>query len=361
MPKRILFIMHLPPPVHGAAIVNSNIANSELINNSFNTKTIKISFVSEINQIGKFSIKKILLIFPMMLDLIKSVITFKPDLVYYTIAPKGFAFYRDSLLVMVMKILRLKIVFHLHSRGIQNSIKSSKLKKIIYICVFKNTHVISLAHSLNYEFEGLQVKSIHVLPNGIANHQLNTDTEKSSIPTILFLANLFKNKGIYIFLDIIKNIKSQGISFKANIVGKNGDISTSELTLLVEKYNISDITVVSGALYGAAKYKAFEEASIFVHPSLDEAFPLTILEAMQAKLPVIGSSVGAIPEMIIDSETGFICPPGDVECFCEKLKLLLTNNSTRKEMGEKSFNQYKQNYTIQQFENNLKKIIDDLL
>ncbi len=353
--------MQLPPPIHGASLVNKNIVDSELIKRSFNIKTIELRFVSDLKQMGRFSIQKILLIIPLIWRLIKTLIRFKPDLVYYTITPKGFAFYRDALLVSVIKISGINIAFHLHSRGIQDSISRNKVKKSIYKFVFKNTHIISLANSLNDEFDGLPIKSIHILPNGINDHQFNTSKREDTTPIILFLANLFRNKGIYVFLDIMKQLKEQSVDCKANIVGKDGDLSPSELISLTEQYGIADITNVSGALYGEQKYKAFEEASVFIHPSLDEAFPLTILEAMQAGTPIVGSSVGAIPEMIKSNITGFICQPGDVSEFSEKLKLLITDQSLRKRMGEECIKQFEQNYTMKRFENNLKNIIDDLL
>ncbi len=353
--------MQLPPPIHGASLVNSNIANSELVKRSFDTKILEIRFVSNLDQMGKFSAKKIALIFPLIWRLLRLLTTFRPDLIYFTITPKGFAFYRDSILVFLIKAFRIKLAFHLHSRGIQQSIKSNSVKKIIYKCVFKNAEIISLAKSLNYEFDGIPVKKIHILPNGIEGRQFDYSKKDSTEPVILFLANLFKNKGIFIFLEIIKQLKASSISFKANIVGKDGDISVSQLTGLVKDYNISDVTHISGALYGDQKHQALETASIFVHPSLDEAFPLTILEAMQAALPVVASSVGAIPEMVVPEITGFVCEPGDIKDFCKKLTLLLNDADLRNKMGKECIMQFNGNYTMKRFENRLKEIIDDIL
>ncbi len=52
-------------------------------------------------------------------------------------------------------------------------------------------------------------------------------------------------------------------------------------------------------------------ADVFVHPSLEDAFPTVLLEAMAAGLPVVASNVGGIPEIVIDGVTGILVPPGD--------------------------------------------------
>lgn len=361
MQNRVLFLMQLPPPVHGAATVNKNIADSKLISNNFKTKILELRFISTLEEMGRFSWKKIALIFPFAIRLFKDLIVFRPHLVYYTIVPKGFAFYRDAFFVSIIKLFGKKIAFHLHIRGIQNAIGNSKLKRTIYRFVFGKQTAVVLANSLAYELNGLNSREILVLPNGIAPHFFDISHRNESLPTVLFLSNLFKNKGIFDFIEIIKELKSRGLRFKANIVGSDGDIRSEDLAGLVQEHFISDIVMVSGALYGEQKYTALEDASIFIHPSLDEAFPLTILEAMQAALPVVGSSVGAIPEMIKNGRTGYCCEPGNIADFSDKIALLLEDIALRNEMSKNSRKEYEENYTLDRFEQNLEKIIRHII
>jgi glycosyltransferase involved in cell wall biosynthesis len=58
---------------------------------------------------------------------------------------------------------------------------------------------------------------------------------------------------------------------------------------------------------------------VFVHPSLDDAFPTVLLEAMAAGLPVVASHVGGIPEIVVDGVTGKLVPPGDAAALAEAL------------------------------------------
>jgi glycosyltransferase involved in cell wall biosynthesis len=72
---------------------------------------------------------------------------------------------------------------------------------------------------------------------------------------------------------------------------------------------------------------------IFMMPSLWEGFGLTLLEAMVAALPVIGSKAGAIPEIVVDGETGFLAQPQDVQGLADALAQLIQDAPLRHHMG----------------------------
>jgi glycosyltransferase involved in cell wall biosynthesis len=65
-----------------------------------------------------------------------------------------------------------------------------------------------------------------------------------------------------------------------------------------------------------------------------ETFPLCILEAMAARLPVVATRVGSLDEMVDDGVTGHLVPPGDVAAFASALDLLLARPDRARAMGE---------------------------
>ena len=89
---KVLFIMQLPPPVHGASMMNKYIKGSRGINEQFETSYLPLNFVKNIQEIGKFSFSKIYKMSVFIFKLCYRLSSFKPALVYYTIAPFGFAF-----------------------------------------------------------------------------------------------------------------------------------------------------------------------------------------------------------------------------------------------------------------------------
>ena len=73
---------------------------------------------------------------------------------------------------------------------------------------------------------------------------------------------------------------------------------------------------------------------MFVLPSLCEALPYALLEAMAARLPAIGTRVGGVPEIIVEGETGLIVPPRDSHALAAALWRLIESSDPRLRMGE---------------------------
>ena len=68
-------------------------------------------------------------------------------------------------------------------------------------------------------------------------------------------------------------------------------------------------------------------ADVFVQPSLSEGMPNAVLEAMAASRPVVASSVGGIPELIVDGESGILVPPADPRALAAAVARLLVDRA----------------------------------
>jgi glycosyltransferase involved in cell wall biosynthesis len=79
-----------------------------------------------------------------------------------------------------------------------------------------------------------------------------------------------------------------------------------------------------------------------------EGFPLSILEAMRAGLPVVASGVGGVTESVIDGETGYVVPAGGVEVLRERLRRLLTDPALRVALGQRGRAVYEQHFALDQ-------------
>jgi glycosyltransferase involved in cell wall biosynthesis len=70
------------------------------------------------------------------------------------------------------------------------------------------------------------------------------------------------------------------------------------------------------------------------HPRV-ETFPLCVLEAMAARLPVVATRVGSLPELVEDGLTGVLVPPGNPQAMAEALQRILSGSATGRAMGER--------------------------
>ena len=98
--EKLLLILHYSPPVHGAAKVGDTILNSSILGANFKRKYIKLESSKNIKTIGKFQFKKILLLIQLFSKVLYNLFFFRPKKIYFTASPKGFAFYRDLIVMM---------------------------------------------------------------------------------------------------------------------------------------------------------------------------------------------------------------------------------------------------------------------
>jgi len=90
-------------------------------------------------------------------------------------------------------------------------------------------------------------------------------------------------------------------------------------------------------------------AQVSVLTSRWEGFPLTILEAMRAGLPVIATAVGGIAESVSEDETGYLVPRGDSEALSDRLARLLTSAELRARLGREGRARYERQFTLEPF------------
>jgi glycosyltransferase involved in cell wall biosynthesis len=361
--NKILFYVPLPPPIHGAALINKLLVNSTLLNARFQIKVVSFEFVDDTKDIGKFSFVKMLKAVQRGCNLLYQIITFKPRLIYFNLSLIGLAFYRDSIYVVVLKALNQKMVYHLRTLGIKDQVQTSRVKKILFKYIFKDSKIICLSESLTNDVKDVYALPPFVVNDGIVDVQFGMDTvlKNNAKPTILFLSNLSIAKGIEEFVRSLHVVKSKGVSFNALIVGNGLDLSIQQVKNMIQEWGMHNDVTVLGPKYGNEKYQLLSQADIFVLPTHFEAFPGAILEAMQFSLPIISTRVGGIPDMIEEGITGILVEHKNVELLAEKIHYLLSNPLVRTEMGARARVRFAEKFTNTIMEKNMSTLLESLL
>jgi len=239
-----------------------------------------------------------------------------------------------------------RIVYTLHNPGPWLGQYDSTFEEIIqkmaflsfdlYVCR-KVSKVIVLSKEIKknlYKRWNIDKKSIELVYNGVDsqtytkyNKPFKEIKEKYNISNkyILFVGQLHKRKGV---ADLLKSIKN--IDYPCVIVG--GGPERGNLEKLIKKLELNNVTL-TGAIPRDDLISLYLEADLYVLPSTAEALPLTILEAMSSGLPIISTTVGAIPEIIENEKNGFLIEPHDINALKQAIKKLINNPSLARKIG----------------------------
>ena len=382
--SRILFLLHLPPPIHGSSVIGLSIKESTKLNNNFTCNYINLLASKSIAESGIISINKILTFVITWFKLLIIIIKKRPRLCYFALSTTGSAFFKDFLLVALLKIFRIKLIYHLHNKGI--SIHQQKpIYRFCYSIAFKKTEVIILSKRLYSDIESFVPEhNVHICPNGMIDQVSNCKFDilppktkilsldkpdlckqqrqvSNEVVKILFLSNLIESKGVYLLLDACALLTERQIPFECNFVGGEGDISYHQFYERVIKLDLTKQVNYLGKKYGIDKNNIFSDTDIFVFPSYYETFGLVNLEAMQHSKPVISTIEGGIPDIVVDNLTGFLIKKNDVISLANKLEILIMNPDLRKKMGIAGRKKYDEEFTLEIFENRLIKILQQVI
>ena len=99
-----------------------------------------------------------------------------------------------------------------------------------------------------------------------------------------------------------------------------------------------------------------ENIDIYVIPSIiEESFGVAALEASAMGIPVIGSRIGGIPEIIIDRQTGILFNPGNIDDLVKALELLINSSKLRNDLGNNAREFVKNKYI---WKNNVEELLN---
>jgi glycosyltransferase involved in cell wall biosynthesis len=183
----------------------------------------------------------------------------------------------------------------------------------------------------------------------------------SSAPIILAVGRFVAKKGFAHLLDAAATLKREGRRFEVRFIGDGP--GRAALEAQVDRLAIRNEVSFLGVRPNAEVFAEIDAARVVAVPSVvtDEGdmdgLPNVVLEALGMGRPVVGSRMSAIPEVLVDGETGYLVEPGDESDLAAKLSLVLDDPSLAARLGRQGRMRILRDFDVKK---NVRTVVDTI-
>ena len=179
---------------------------------------------------------------------------------------------------------------------------------------------------------GLPREEIEVIPNGVDIQRFSVaDAPRFAEPTLLYLGRLKRYKRVDLPIRALDVLRRRGLEARLVIAG-TGD-REDDLRALVADLALEGAVEFRGFVSEEDKIELFRRAWVHVLTSPKEGWGITNLEAAACGTPTIASDSPGLRDSVVDGETGFLVPHGDVEAIADRAERLIRDETLRDRLG----------------------------
>lgn len=294
------------------------------------------------SSLAKFNFLNIYYFFKQYFKIIFLTIKHRPDIFHYAVT-SFWNFEKSMIFLNTAKLFGAKkVVGHLHGGSFDKFMTNlTGFRKSIGLKLFSNLDAVLVASEYWKGFLEKQNISTHVqVVNNPIDIQYIEAVKKHEISNkkrndrFLFVGALGKRKGFY---DIVETFGSITKSIFLDAIGnedKKNDLAKIKELLGSDYLKAKINLIISDKLSVPDKANYFCGNGVFLFPSHNENFPLVIIEAACAGMPIITTSVGAIPEFFDHMENIYFVEPGNQADIKKAVEYMMDNPAERKRLGE---------------------------
>lgn len=215
-------------------------------------------------------------------------------------------------------------------------------RSVIAVSAAGHAHLIDLGYrsdQLELIYNGVgAVNAASGATREWARRQLGVGDE----PIVMACAVLRPAKGIQYLVEAMSQLPAGFERAVLVIVGDGPD--RQDIETLVRRYRLDARVLLVGHRDDAVALMA--AADVFAHPTLQDVLPTVVIEAMAMSLPVVASTTGGVPELVVDGVTGVLVPPADATALASALGAYLADAGRRSADGSAARARFEERFTL---------------
>lgn len=362
---KILFTGQLPPPFHGQAVVNKIVFEAEW--KGFESIVLPMRYSKNIDEVGTAGISKMIHLAVLVLKTWKIWLVERPDALYYPPASANkIPIIRDIIYLGLTRFLFKKTIFHFHAGGLASHLNQigflGKIAKWIYAKPDLSIELYPEEASTGHLF---QSKTLEIVPNGLFVKKMDKENAKNLDDSfvLIFLGSLREDKGVIDALKVLKALRGNDFNARLKMAGSWASSKfEKETKQFIEDEGLDELVEFVGVIDGEEKRQFYHNADCLLFPTFyyAERFPLVLIEALGAGLPVVSTNWRGIPQLVKDCEAARLCEVGNIEQLASAVIQLGKSNKLGA-LSMEARKHYEDFYTLEKFTENMELALGNVM
>jgi glycosyltransferase involved in cell wall biosynthesis len=203
------------------------------------------------------------------------------------------------------------------------------------------------------EAVGLPSGTVRTIYNGVPDLPVDPLPRRANGPVIGAVGRLSPEKGYDLAIRALSDVPD------ATLVLVGDGSERERLETIAQELGLADRVEFAGWSEEPRRYLPGFDA--FVLPSRQEGFPLAVVEAMLASVPVVASDVGSVGEAVLDGETGYLVPVEDPTALADRLRRLLSDRELAQRLGRSGRERARAHFTAEAMAHSFETLYREIL
>ena len=357
--SRVLLIVRTPPPYGGGEAVGELLRR--LFEGTYNVLVFRRPQHDKLSQ-GRLTSENLLFGVRYIISTASCLLRSRPRVVYLDIPKDAASFLRSSIVVLASRAVGARVVGDLAGADFAFLQQRGPVRYYGRWVLGSVSTVRVLGDSVAATLRSHGVHQTAVIPNGIEDPSppgRHTPPIFTNRWHFLYVGKIARAKGILTLIAFAQAYASEGRPFQLDIVGEWESAETrTEVEHLIQDCVLTNVVVLHGQLTGDAKWALYQQAHALLHPSHWDGQPVTILEALAFGVPVIATSVGAIPDTITSGHEGYLMQENTASEVTVGVTRILCDERTFTGYRERARGAFEQRFTATVFRDRMGQLLE---
>jgi len=194
---------------------------------------------------------------------------------------------------------------------------------------------------------------LHVVRTGTDVERLSRVPRQPEKGLLVTVARLSAEKGLTYMVEALSLLRQRGVRARWSVAGEGAERGALEAK--VRELGLGGEVTLWGAIAAEEVAPLVARAEVFVLPSLFEGLPVTLMEAMALRVPVVSTAITGIPELVRDGRTGLLAQPRDPTGLADAIERLLKDPELAGRLAENGYRLVREEFDLRR---NARRVVD---